>query len=101
MDYFWIGHCKEGTSDKIWGIINISGRDIWHGHYVSFWGRRGKKLSTKIYSDASDYEMSRLVDKKADKGYTMIDTARLEEVYPEFEQDLEATAMWATLMNGA
>jgi hypothetical protein len=97
MNYCWIGHCKEDNSDKIWGIIRLSSNTHWNGDFVSFWGRRGKRLSTRIHKDASEYEMERLSDKKADKGYKQIDTARLEEVYPEFEHDLEATALWAML----
>jgi hypothetical protein len=35
--------------------------------------------------------------KKQDKGYVSVDIKRLNEVYPEFQQDLEKTAFWATL----
>ena len=54
MNYHWIGHCKEGTSDKIWGMICLTnnGRYLESAPqtFVAFWGRRGKKLQTKIYS---------------------------------------------------
>ena len=39
----------------------------------------------------------KLCDKKIDNGYKTINVARLDEVYPAFEQDLEATAVWALL----
>jgi hypothetical protein len=104
MNYHWIGHCKEGTSDKIWGIICLNGNDHeaannpWTSYkYVSFWGRRGKALQTKVYEHLSHYEANKLCDKKEDKGYKTINTMRLEEVYPEFEQDLEQTTVWAML----
>jgi hypothetical protein len=42
--------------------------------------------------------MHRLIDKKVDKGYKRVDKTDLDNVYPEFEQDLEQTAVWALLM---
>ena len=101
MKYLWIGHCREGTSDKIWGMICL-GNDVekypWTSHnYVAFWGRRGKKLQTKIHESLYLYDATKLCDKKQDRGYNTIDTDRLDEVYPEFENDLQATAVWAML----
>ena len=104
MNYHWIGHCQEGTSDKVWGMICLTGNNHeasnypWTGHdYVAFWGRRGKKLQTKIYKTHNYYEINKLCDKKIDRGYNTINVARLDEVYPEFEQDLEQTTVWALL----
>lgn len=96
MNYHWIGHCKEGTSDKVWGLIRLTNRS-YENDYVAFWGRRGKKLQTKIHSNLISWEATKLCDKKENNGYTTINPARLNEVYPEFEQDLEKTAFWATL----
>lgn len=93
-DYFWIGWCQEDSHDKVWGIIKLSGDD-WLGNYVSFWGRRGKKLQTKIYENQSEWNMERLFEKKEDKGYEQIDLTKLNKVYPEFEKDLEKMAFWA------
>lgn len=92
--YFWIGHCTEEGHDKIWGIIQLSGDD-WLGNYVTFWGRRGKKLQTKIYTEASDYRMETLFEKKEDKGYQQIDLTKLNAVYPDFEADLKKLEFWA------
>ena len=104
MNYHWIGHYKEGTSDKVWGIICLNGDNHEAANYphrcynyVTFWGRRGKKLQTKIYNNFMFYDADKLCDKKIDNGYKTINVARLDEVYPEFEQDLEATAVWALL----
>jgi len=104
MNYHWIGHCKEGTSDKIWGLICLNDNDHeavnnpWTGYdYVAFWGRRGKKLQTKVHKSIGFYQADKLCDKKLDNGYITINTTRLEEVYPEFEQDLEQTTVWAML----
>lgn len=103
INYFWVGHCKEGTSDKVWGMIRLSGDDdgLKFGYrvnnYVAFWGRRGKKLQTKIHENIDTYTAHKLCDKKIDKGYSTIEVDNLNEVYPEFEQDLEKTAIWAML----
>ena len=35
--------------------------------------------------------------KKTNKGYKEVDKDLLDEVYPEFQTDLERTAFWATL----
>ena len=93
-DYFWIGWCHEDNHDKVWGIIKINGDD-WEGNYVSFWGRRGKKLQTKIYEKSYQYDMERLYEKKEDKGYQEIDFEKLNTVYPDFEKDLEKMTFWA------
>lgn len=103
MNYFWIGHCKEGTSDKVWGLIRLTGTadDALYRlrpcDYVSFWGRRGKKLQTKIYQDLDMYDAGKLCEKKESGGYKVIDLNHLEKVYPEFEEDLQKTTVWALL----
>jgi predicted DNA-binding WGR domain protein len=108
-DYFWIGHCYEDTHDKVWGIINLGSVEYtvttpaWVGAYerrrlnnfVTFWGRRGKKLQTKIYQETTAWEMEKLYEKKEAKGYQEIDFAKLDEVYPNFEKDLEKMTFWA------
>lgn len=103
MKYHWIGHCKEGTSDKVWGLIRLTGPDdyLQYGYsindYLVFWGRRGKKLQTQIHKSLNNYDADRLVDKKEARGYNAINVNKLSEVYPEFEQDLESTTMWSLL----
>ncbi len=101
MNYHWIGHCKEGTSDKVWGLIRLTDNDIHKmftlNDYVAFWGRRGKKLQTKIHHGISTYDADKLCDKKESGGYRVIDLNHLEKVYPEFEEDLQKTTVWALL----
>ena len=103
IKYYWIGHCKEGTSDKVWGIIRLTGNDddfnfgYRTNDYVAFWGRRGKKLQTKIHHDVSRWDIDRLCDKKESGGYKVIDLTKLSDVYPEFEEDLQKTTVWALL----
>lgn len=100
INYHWIGHCKEGTSDKVWGMIRLNGPSesyISECDYVVFWGRRGKKLQTKIHKNLHSWDADRLSDKKESGGYRVIDPNRLEDVYPGFEEDLQKTTVWALL----
>ena len=103
MKYVHIGWCHEDNHDKVWGVIllaeNVPVSEAWHFHtnkYVTFWGRRGKKLQTKMVN-GSEYDLERMFDKKLNKGYQSVDKQHLDQVYPEFEQDLEKTAVWALL----
>jgi hypothetical protein len=111
MKYEHIGWCREGTSDKVWGVICLeetvrpydSPQGIVegsNGKYLIFWGRRGKKLQTKL-AHHDRYWLDDCVEdmfrKKLNKGYQEVNKQKLDEVYPEFQQDLEKTAVWATL----
>jgi predicted DNA-binding WGR domain protein len=111
VKYHFIGWCKEGNHDKVWGIIQLTENDAtnnrgwtaWHSNdYVVVWGRRGKTLQTKIHKDSTQYAMNQLADKKKHKPkpeecYKEVDKTKLDEVYPEFEQDLKETAFWSKL----
>jgi hypothetical protein len=90
--------CKEGTHDKVWGIIELQQPQSYYdnGKYVTFWGRRGAKLQTKVWEGRSDVA-DELTRKKKNKGYDEIDQRFLDEVYPEFQVDLEKTELWAKL----
>jgi hypothetical protein len=94
VEYTFIGWCRdeETNADKVWGIIKLNGGQC--GNYVSFWGRRGKKLQTKLHKDEYYWDMERMAEKKQCKGYNPIDKDKLDTVYPEFQQDLEKTAFW-------
>lgn len=100
IQFEFIGWChdEKENHDKVWGVICISKpQTTWdEGKYVSFWGRRGKKLSTKIY-EKREYEMSKFWEKKHNERYDRIHERRLDQVYPEFRDDLEKTAVWAML----
>ena len=103
MKYVHIGWCKEDKHDKVWGIILLAEdatvSDAWpfkSNKYVTFWGRRGAKLQTKLVN-CSGYEADQMFHKKRLKGYNEIRQDELNEVYPEFQSDLEKTAFWATL----
>lgn len=96
MEYNFIGWCKEDNHDKVWVCVQLDG-DRWRGNFATVWGRRGKKLQHKVFSNTSTYEMEKLVTSKHKKGYNKIFKEQLDEVYPEFQNDLEATALWAML----
>ena len=96
INYFYIGWCSIDDHDKVWVSIKLSG-DRWHGQYLTVWGRRGKKLSSKIV-EMTHHEMVKLTKSKDSKGYVEIPQDKLHEVYPEFQQDLEKTAAWSMLM---
>jgi predicted DNA-binding WGR domain protein len=90
MDYKFIGWNTTGAADKVWGVIRLQDRQV-----LVFWGRRGKKLQTKL--DREDWDLDKLVKSKKDKGYQTLMNYELKKVYPEFETDLEKTTLWALL----
>ncbi len=90
MKYVHIGWCQEDKHDKVWGVIELQPHK-----YVTFWGRRGPKLQTKIVEGGA-WQMDEMFRKKRNKGYDRIEEWELDEVYPEFKSDLEKTAFWAT-----
>lgn len=97
MNYRWIGHCydPQENHDKVWGAIYLDNPITWGCRVLTFWGRRGKKLQTKLANNNRD--LDKLINSKENKGYKGIHKDRLDEVYPEFESDLEKTAMWEML----
>lgn len=92
MEYRFIGWCKEGNSDKVWVVLRLGDRQ-----WATVWGRRGKKLQYKVFRDESAWDMEKLEDAKVKRGYKSIEKFDLDTVYPEFEHDLEAIGIWATL----
>jgi hypothetical protein len=100
MEFKYIGWCKDEktNTDKVWGAIQLQAPTAsysFDGKYVTFWGRRGAKLQTKIV-EGSLWDVHKPFLKKLDKGYKEIQEHQLDEVYPEFQSDLEKTAFWAT-----
>jgi predicted DNA-binding WGR domain protein len=110
VKYIFIGWCKQDNHDKVWGIIQLTDKtnpnsnwiDWTENDFVTVWGRRGKALQTKIHKDTTSYAMLQLAQKKQHKSkpeecYKEVDKTKLDEVYPEFEQDLKETAFWSKL----
>jgi predicted DNA-binding WGR domain protein len=95
INYKYIGWCSEDNSDKVWACIQLSG-DRWGGKFLTVWGRRGKRLQSKLI-ESNNYDMGKLVGSKDAKGYVEIPEDKLNQVYPEFKQDLERTAAWGML----
>jgi predicted DNA-binding WGR domain protein len=92
MEYHFIGWCREGNSDKVWVCIRLRDQT-----WATVWGRRGKKLQHKVITDTSTWDIEKLENSKFKKGYKCLEKVELDTVYPEFEQDLEKTTMWAML----
>ena len=95
MNYKFIGWNNHDGADKVWGVIYIEDRTGIRPKVLIFWGRRGKKLQTKM--DREGWDLDNLIRRKTQKGYNQIDNRHLKTVYPEFESDLEKTTMWALL----
>jgi predicted DNA-binding WGR domain protein len=95
MDYKFIGWNTRDGADKVWGAIYMEDRTNIRPKVLIFWGRRGKKLQTKM--DREGWDLDNLIREKTQKGYNQIDNRHLKTVYPEFQNDLEKTTMWALL----
>lgn len=100
MNVFYVGWCKDGPHDKVWGVISLSDlstlRYSDESKFIIFWGRRGKTLRTKIETITA-YSMLQACEKKLEKGYKKIKVSDLDTVYPEFRSDLEKTAIYGIL----
>lgn len=93
MKYEFIGWCNEDNHDKVWVLIHLPSNNA----VAALWGRRGKKLQHKIHENLRWFQIDRLVNEKVKKGYRHIDKSELDKVYPEFEDDLQKTYVWAVL----
>lgn len=96
MNFEFIGWCHDprNNHDKVWGVIRLDDNYMF-GKVLIFWGRRGKKLQTKLDTNSSN--LTRLIRDKKASGYESIDMKQLDQVYSEFQTDLEKTTMWALL----
>lgn len=91
MNYEFIGWCQEDNHDKVWVVIELK-QSTW----LTVWGRRGKKLQTKLVHD-SKWNIQKLISKKRSNGYNMFGKHALDQVYPNFETDLEKVTCWTLL----
>ena len=84
MDIKFIGWCHNPTrnNDKVWGIA-----DMGDGEYMTFWGRRGKKLqkNTKIMGAR---DAAKLMQQKRTKGYQEFDQDELGEIHENFRKQV-------------
>lgn len=100
INYEFIGWSRDEAknSDKVWTCIFLGqvGTDRIKRKYVAAYGRRGKKLQTKIY-EMDQWKMNDLIRSKTKKGYKGIEPDQLDKVYPDFEKDLKKTAFWVMM----
>jgi hypothetical protein len=80
-------HCKQGTSDKIWGWTKVT-----EGGAVCFWGRRKGTLNFIYHAD--EYNASKVARTKFDKGYHSINMDQKAEYLPD---DFQGQLMLAML----
>jgi hypothetical protein len=86
MKIHWAGWFKGGTSDKIWGILQVG------NVYYNFWCRRGARMQFKKTDDLN-------YSHKKKKGYRSITSDMLTEIYPGFFEEAESNLVY-NLMAG-
>jgi len=82
MDIKFLGWCNEGKHDKVWGISKKDD-DL----YMTFWGRRGKKLQTNTKT-MDGWDASKLVDSKRKKGYVEFEKSEMDEIHENFKKQI-------------
>lgn len=85
MKIYWAGWFKDGTSDKIWGILKVGVQDNFN--YYTFWCKRGAKMQFKRTDDLK-------YTHKSKKGYKEISDNQLEAIYPGFFQEAESNLVF-------
>ena len=97
MKYKHILWNNEGNHDKIWGVLEFESESRFTITCVIFWGRRGKKIQSKIKRDMDRYSIEKTYREKLSKGYEDVDRNKLDEVYPNFEEDLDVLSFISAL----
>ncbi len=69
-----------GTSDKLWGITHYGEKT------VTFWGKRGAKLTYKLLDE---YEALDLMNQKKKKGYVVTTFEAIEDITPNFKEEFD------------
>ena len=92
MEVEYIGWCHQPAQnhDKVWGIAKHA------DGYVTFWGRRGKKLQKNV-KPMSQSDVSKLIRSKQNKGYLSVDPDKVDEVYERFGVDLFMVSLTAKI----
>ncbi len=104
MKIEFIGWCNDpiDNHDKVWGIALVSKGNFYENirepnkpnTYVTFWGRRGKKLQQKNVNMWQS-EAQTLINSKLKKGYLQVPEEEVNEVYERFQKDLFKIALKA------
>ena len=94
----WGGWNTDGTSDKVWGVIQRAPANAstpWDTKVYVFWGARGKSMQFK--TDSYNEELWQLIRNKIRKGYKQIDYNELLRIWPDFEDTLSVRFTWHLL----
>ena len=86
----WLGWNNQGTSDKIWGWLEMD-----DGRKYCFWGRRGKTLQFKQH-----YHLDQIMIVEAQKGkrgYTFVGPENYNRLVKDFLDQVEIHCMTAIL----
>jgi len=107
----FVGHNTTDNHDKIWGRVVLKKEKVsyicFNYTYLTFWGRRGHKLQTKVvveegFAYSGDggiaYDTLTLIRSKIKKGYVEVEDPI--NVYPDFRRDLDKMIMMAKLKHG-
>lgn len=102
-DIKWVGHCTFDDSDKIWGWFTyndptVSTNAPKPSHAYVFWARTGKSPFFKKHIN-SDYGLRRLQEKKEERNYHEITTARLIDMWPSLYEDVNNKFVFHMLAN--
>lgn len=110
MNCLFISWNNDGAHDKIWGIALLGEKTVdtpigpgTECEYATFWGRRSGKLQIKRWNSTpyetymTHMQAKQWFERKLLKGYQEIDKEQLDQIYPEFEQDLEKIVFWSAL----
>lgn len=101
----FVGWMKDGKSDKVWICYYLGPTADGNEYkYVSLYGRRGKALRISRFQEPAWWHSpcprdvaSTKINSKVNKGYKEIPKDKLNEVYPEFEEDIAMSAVVAEL----
>jgi predicted DNA-binding WGR domain protein len=94
MKVLFLGWCKEGSHDKVWGVALHSEATRITNNYLFFWGRRGKKLQYKA-KEISRYDVSLLIAQKTNKGYREFEPEEAAEIHASLPKDIFKLALRA------
>ncbi len=87
--------CRDGTSDKLWGVADYQGRAI------TFWGRRNKELAFKLLSSSEQAKLHKTIEKKRkDRCYKDSSFDELEAETPGFKAEFDQMLLVAILGDG-
>jgi len=88
IEFFFIGWCKDGNSDKVWTAFKAGGA------YYAGWGRRGKAIRFKKHITFNS--LDKLIRGKKKK-YDEVDEFQLFAIFPTFKDDVSEKLVMSIL----